>query len=139
MIFAAFSTSRTLTAELGSSLLRNACRRRERQRTEIREEERERKREEGREDRRPWGQKKGEREFVLYIVFKEAHLFWQEELSLTNIQTIFTIQELKNRTITILYLRRERGREGDKERERRGKRSRKKKEDKRMKRPVIHK
>ena len=35
----------------------------------------------------------GGREFVLYfiIVFKEPHLFWREELSLTNIQTIFTI------------------------------------------------
>ena len=55
--------------------MRNACRRRERQRTEIREGERERKREGEREDRRPWGQKDGEREFVLYFVFKEAHLF----------------------------------------------------------------
>ena len=59
--------------------------------------ERKRKKEGEREDKRPWEQRKGEREFVLYfiIVFKEAHLFWREELSLTNIQTIFIIQEKK--------------------------------------------
>ena len=90
------------------------------------------------------GGREGGREFVLYfiIVFKEAHLFWREELSLTNIQTIFTIQELKNRAITIPYLKRERDRERQRERggERRGKRGRRRKEDKRrMKRPVIQK
>ena len=92
--------------------------------------ERKRKEEGGREDKRPWGQRKGkrEREFVVYfiIVFKEPHLFWREELSLTNIQTIFTIQELKNRITTIPYLRRERELKRERERERRGKRSRKK-------------
>ena len=56
------------------------------------------------------GDTRREREFVVYFVFKEAHLFWQKELS---IQTIFTIQKLKNRIITILYLRRERGRENE--------------------------
>ena len=82
--------------------------------------ERKRKEEGGREDKRPWGQRKGKRKFVVYfiIVFKEPHLFWREELSLTNIQTSFTIQELKNRTITIPYLRRERELKREREEER---------------------
>ena len=57
-------------------------------RIEIRKGGKEIKKEGGREDKRSWGQKEGEREFVLYFVFKEVYLFWREELRLTNIQTI---------------------------------------------------
>ena len=72
MIFAAFVASRTLIVT----------------RKNRDKKGRKRNKEGGRGDRRSWGQKEGEREFVLYFVFKEAYLFWREEMRLTNIQTI---------------------------------------------------